>query len=309
MPASDTAVDLNLSDFPAGVGLEVIARAVVNVHRAAGAGWTEVGWGVLVWAADLDGCQYFKLHTPGGKMLLNEEIHEDFASTYKAGRTITGTHAVHTCELGAAGVYALTFSAESEGAAFARKVSAMAPRPTPKTGGGGGRWRLGGGRRRDGAHAPTPAVSSLAIGSPTNVKHEAHVGWDAERGFEVRNLPDEWKALLKSAGVRRRDLEDQQTARKIVDAISHGMTKEDLAAMPPLPGVTDRQAAPPPLPATPTPAAAEAPTPSAKPTKPPPPPPRPTPPPSRPPPPPAPAPTTAPRQPPALPPQAAGTKT
>ena len=163
--------------------------------------------------------------------MLNEEIHEDFASTYKAGRTINGTHAVHTCELGAAGVYALTFSAESEGAAFARKVSAMAPRPTPKTGGGGGRWRLGGGRRRDGAHAPTPAVSSLAIGSPTNVKHEAHVGWDAERGFEVRNLPDEWKALLKSAGVRRRDLEDRQTARKIVDAISHGMKKEDLAAI------------------------------------------------------------------------------
>ena len=46
--------------------------------------------------------------------------------------------------------------------------------------------------------------------------------------------------LFRAAGVKRKDLEDKNTAKLIVDTITANMTAEELAKMPPLPGVTER---------------------------------------------------------------------
>ena len=60
----------------------------------------------------------------------------------------------------------------------------------------------------------------MEIGAPTNFKHITHIGWDESNGFEVRNLPEEWKSLFKAAGVKKKDLENKETAKIIVQAQS-----------------------------------------------------------------------------------------
>ena len=49
----------------------------------------------------------------------------------------------------------------------------------------------------------------MVIGAPTNFQHLAHVGWDEQQGFQVQNLPAEWKNLFKSAGVTKKDLKNK----------------------------------------------------------------------------------------------------
>jgi len=41
------------------------------------------------------------------------------------------------------------------------------------------------------------------VSAPTDFKHESHIGWDSERGFEIRNIPPEWKKLFQAAGVKK----------------------------------------------------------------------------------------------------------
>ena len=75
------------------------------------------------------------------------------------------------------------------------------------------------------------------ISAPTNVTHVTHVGWTPQKGFELRNLPDEWKQIFKAAGVRRSDLTDPETARVIVTLIAENMIEGRLASMPLIPGI------------------------------------------------------------------------
>ncbi len=79
--------------------------------------------------------------------------------------------------------------------------------------------------------------SKSRISTPTNVTHVTHVGWSPQKGFELRNLPDEWKQIFKAAGVRRSDLTDPETARMIVTLIAENMIEGRLANMPLIPGI------------------------------------------------------------------------
>ena len=81
------------------------------------------------------------------------------------------------------------------------------------------------------------------ISGPTNVTHVTHVGWTPNEGFSVRNLPDEWKAIFKAAGVRRRDLADPETARVIATLIAENMIEGRLASLPLIPGIGQAAAA------------------------------------------------------------------
>jgi hypothetical protein len=82
----------------------------------------------------------------------------------------------------------------------------------------------------------------MEIGLPTNVKHVSHMGYTEEGGFQFdeQPMPLEWKKLFRAAGVKRKDLENKETAKLIVDTITANMTPEELARLPPLPGVTER---------------------------------------------------------------------
>jgi superfamily II DNA/RNA helicase len=79
---------------------------------------------------------------------------------------------------------------------------------------------------------------AMVIEGPTNVMHVSHVGFDAKDGFQVdicchcccahtsqlRNIPPEWKKLMKDAGVKKSDLRDAETATFILTTISESLS-------------------------------------------------------------------------------------
>jgi len=98
-----------------------------------------------------------------------------------------------------------------------------------------------------------------SISGPTNFSHDTHVGWDMDHGFEVRNIPAEWKRLFMEAGVKKSELQDPETRKAILNAV-----RQSVYGAPPAPpsGVLG-VAGPPPPPAPPAPPAAPAPPPAA----------------------------------------------
>ncbi len=126
------------------------------------------------------------------------------------------------------------------------------------------------GRRKtkDGSDAPR----EMEIGAPTGFVHKTHIGWSPQGGFETRDIPPEWLALFKSAGVKKSDLKDAETAAFIMDTISTEVAKG--GGVPPPPPARAAAPAPPapaarPAPAPPAAAAAPPPPPPAVPGRPP----------------------------------------
>ncbi|KYR01214.1 WASP-related protein [Tieghemostelium lacteum] len=65
------------------------------------------------------------------------------------------------------------------------------------------------------------------ISGPTGFKHESHIGWDKENGFDIRNIPDDWKKLFQSAGIKKKDLNDPETAKFIFDVIGKNLEQQE----------------------------------------------------------------------------------
>jgi hypothetical protein len=80
------------------------------------------------------------------------------------------------------------------------------------------------------------------IGAPTNVKHEGHIGWDPEHGFDIKNIPPEWKKLFQNAGIKKNDLKDVEFAKTVVTTVAEALT----APPPPPPPPPSGKAPPPP---------------------------------------------------------------
>ena len=58
--------------------------------------------------------------------------------------------------------------------------------------------------------------------APTNFKREGHIGWSAEGGFDIDNIPPEWKQMFKNMGIRKKDLlEDQSYAKDVFDIMQN----------------------------------------------------------------------------------------
>jgi len=88
------------------------------------------------------------------------------------------------------------------------------------------------------------------ISRPTNVKHLQHIGYDPDKGFDVSNIPAEWKSLFIQAGLSDKDLQDQETAQMVIQTIQeHQMAAPPPVSAPPAP-------APPPAPGAPAPVVA-----------------------------------------------------
>ena len=69
-------------------------------------------------------------------------------------------------------------------------------------------------------------------------------GWDeSTQTFKRKNLPPEWKNLFKTAGIKKRDLDNPEMAKLIMDTCRKEMSSEQLNVMPPLPGITTPRAA------------------------------------------------------------------
>ena len=72
---------------------------------------------------------------------------------------------------------------------------------------------------------PQASSGALSIGAPTNVQHTQHIGFDPEKGFEIQNIPDEWKVLFKSAGIKPSHLKNPETAQAVFDTIQKSVPR------------------------------------------------------------------------------------
>jgi hypothetical protein len=88
-------------------------------------------------------------------------------------------------------------------------------------------------------------VKASVISKPTNVKHLQHIGYDPDKGFQVENIPPEWKAFFKSAGIKAKDLQDPETAKQVMNVMESYAANNDLSAPPPAPPAPGAPAAPP----------------------------------------------------------------
>jgi P21-Rho-binding domain len=71
-------------------------------------------------------------------------------------------------------------------------------------------------KKRDGVRKLTKAD----IGTPSNFKHVTHVGWDAQKGFDLSGEEDEaLKKVLEKAGVSENHMNDRETRNFIYDFI------------------------------------------------------------------------------------------
>ncbi|GAM23084.1 hypothetical protein SAMD00019534_062590 [Acytostelium subglobosum LB1] len=86
---------------------------------------------------------------------------------------------------------------------------------------------------------------NFEISTPSSFRHESHIGWDASQGFEIRNIPPDWRKLFQSAGITKKELKNAETAQFIVNIIG-----ENLAAGGGAPPMSGGRAPPPPPPPT-----------------------------------------------------------
>lgn len=56
--------------------------------------------------------------------------------------------------------------------------------------------------------------------------HKAHIGWTPGGGFDIRDLPSEWKDLFKAAGIKPSELKDKDTAKLVIDTIAEAFIPE-----------------------------------------------------------------------------------
>ena len=94
--------------------------------------------------------------------------------------------------------------------------------------------------------ADSNVPEDFEISAPSDFDHRSHVGWDAQNGFDVQNLPPEWKSLFRSAGLKKSDLKDEETALFVIGHIAEQLHDPALSSSrnsppPPVPSVSSRR--------------------------------------------------------------------
>eukprot|EP01006_Ploeotia_vitrea_P039951 TRINITY_DN66392_c7_g1_i3.p1 TRINITY_DN66392_c7_g1~~TRINITY_DN66392_c7_g1_i3.p1 ORF type:complete len:612 (+),score=316.01 TRINITY_DN66392_c7_g1_i3:169-2004(+) len=131
-------------------------------------------------------------------------------------------------------MYGLSFAADDESAhAFFRRVSSMIPKDESseaklKKKGSVSRFFSKMFGKDDDDEA------KVQISKPSNFVHRSHIGFNPETGFNVEDIPDEWKAIFKEAGIKKKDLRNPETAALIYEVTRHEM-KQMIPAAPPVP--------------------------------------------------------------------------
>ncbi len=101
--------------------------------------------------------------------------------------------------------------------------------------------------------AETKEPEDFVLSGPTGFRHESHIGWDPENGFDVKNIPPEWRKLFQAAGVKKSELQDANTAKFIMQTVQEAMATEGQTGAPPPPPPGGGPPPPPPPPGPPPP--------------------------------------------------------
>ena len=247
---------------------------VVRIYHASPdpSSWTLVRMGAMAFLRDQSKNAFFMRLVDLGsfQVVWEHELYKDF--TYRQERKFFHTFSSDEFLVG------LSFADEGDAAIFFNKIqnreASSAPRgrpPPPSPSGGGAPAPMGppsgassasisstsssGSKKSSGKPGEKKKLSKADIGLPSNFKHIGHIGWDPDKGFDVQNIPPEWKALFEKAGVTKEQLEDKETAKFIVDFVQQrggpvaaaAAFSSAAAPPPPAPG-GNRGGAPPPPP-------------------------------------------------------------
>ena len=87
------------------------------------------------------------------------------------------------------------------------------------------------------------------ISAPTNFEHVSHVGYSAQSGFSVENIPLEWKLIFQKAGITDEQLQDKRQ-RKVVKQFMRDNANLVSGGTSAVPTSTNRRAPPPPPPSS-----------------------------------------------------------
>lgn len=72
----------------------------------------------------------------------------------------------------------------------------------------------------------------VSIGVPTGFVHKQHIGYDPAKGFECSDIPEQWKAMFRSAGIKKADMQNPEKAAVIYSALQAELG-DDWADKPP----------------------------------------------------------------------------
>jgi hypothetical protein len=82
----------------------------------------------------------------------------------------------------------------------------------------------------------------LVISKPKNVIHQRHIGYDPEHGFQVKDIPAEWKMFFIEAGLKPKDLKNPIIAQQVASTVEQ--MQEQGIVLPPQTKVVQAPAAP-----------------------------------------------------------------
>jgi len=84
------------------------------------------------------------------------------------------------------------------------------------------------------------AQQGMSIGVPTGFVHKQHIGYDPAKGFECSDIPEQWKAMFRGAGIKKADMQNPEKAAVIYSALQAELGDDFFDKPPP-----DAPAAPP----------------------------------------------------------------
>lgn len=94
-----------------------------------------------------------------------------------------------------------------------------------------------------GKSEPEPEIE---FSKPTNFRHASHIGWDPEKGFDLDNIPADWKKLFQQAGIKKSELRDVNTANFVMGLVTEAMAQDEIPPSGPAPQAPTQQAPMPP---------------------------------------------------------------
>jgi Wiskott-Aldrich syndrome protein len=74
----------------------------------------------------------------------------------------------------------------------------------------------------------------MNIGVPTGFVHKQHIGYDPAKGFECSDIPEQWKAMFRSAGIKKADLQSPEKAAVIYETLQNELGADFLEKDPPV---------------------------------------------------------------------------
>jgi hypothetical protein len=121
------------------------------------------------------------------------------------------------------GFVGFAFADNSEAKEFGAKVTQYVPKtdPTvvaPQPGGSKVKTLLAKASMATGIQLPG-VQQGMNIGVPTGFVHKQHIGYDPAKGFECSDIPEQWKQMFRSAGIKKADMQNPEKAAVIYSAL------------------------------------------------------------------------------------------